>query len=225
MVRRIHRGSSMQIHATITSPFVRKVLVAAHETGQYDRLNWIATNPHVDEYLRADNPLCKIPTLLLDGELPLFDSHVICEYLDSLHSGPKLFPPEGKRRWNALRLQALGDGILDANVSRRNETIRPKDEQSPSWIDRQKLAVRSAISWLDKRIELLDGPVTIGNISIACALGYFDVRFPGDRWQQGNEKIGAWYEDFSSRPSMKNTKYSKLKSSLPKALQKEGGNH
>jgi glutathione S-transferase len=215
----------MRIHATITSPFVRKVLVTAYETGQYDGLEWIATNPHADEYLRVDNPLCKIPTLLVDGELPLFDSRVVCEYLDSLHIGPKLFPVDGADRWNALRLQALGDGILDANVSRRNETIRPVDEQSPAWIERQRLAIMSAISWLDKHVILLDGPVTIGSITIGCALGYFEVRFPEDKWRQGNEKISAWYKTFSSRPSMENTNYSNLKVSLPKALQKEGGHH
>jgi len=216
----------MQIHATITSPFVRKVLVTAHETGLYDRLKWIATNPHADEYLRADNPLCKIPTLVFEKEeLPLFDSRVVCEYLDSLHSGPKLFPSEGRSRWNALRLQALGDGILDANVSRRNETIRPKNEQSPAWIQRQRLAVSSAISWLNEHIGLLDGPVTIGSITVGCALGYFEVRFPQDDWRKGNDKIATWYDAFSSRPSMAKTKYANLKSTLPKDLQKEGGHH
>ena len=215
----------MKIHATITSPFVRKVLVAAHEIGLYEQLEWIATNPHRDEYLRDDNPLCKIPTLIIDNQLPIFSSPVVCEYLDSLHNGPKLFPPEGQKRWNALRLQALGDGILDANVSRRNETIRPKHEQSPDWIERQRLAVNAAITWLNRYIGLLDGPVTIGTISVGCALGYFEVRFPDDEWAKGNEEIAAWYGSFSARNSMQATRYSHLKATLPKSLQKEGGHH
>jgi glutathione S-transferase len=215
----------MKIHATITSPFARKVLVTAHETGQYDRLEWIATNPHADEYLRTDNPLCKIPTLLVDGQLPLFDSRVVCEYLDSLHGGPKLFPAEASLRWAALRLQALGDGILDANVSRRNETIRPRNEQSQAWIGRQRLAVGSAISWLNKRVALLDGPITIGSITVGCALGYFEVRFPQDDWRTGNNDVSSWYDEFASRPSMIKTKYATLKAALPKDLQKEGGHH
>ncbi|MGY4572050.1 glutathione S-transferase [Bradyrhizobium sp. USDA 3256] len=213
----------MRLHATITSPFVRKVLVTAHEVGLYERFQFIATNPHADEYLRADNPLCKIPTLLQDGELPLFDSRVVCEYLDSLHDGPKLFPAGGLARWNALRLQALGDGILDANISRRNEAIRPPGEQSPAWIERQKLAVSSAIAWLNRNISLLDGPVTIGSVAIGCALGYFEVRFPNDDWRQGNEHVADWYAAFSARPSMQNTSYRNLKRTLPKELQKEGG--
>jgi glutathione S-transferase len=215
----------MKIHATITSPFARKVFVTAHETGQYDHLEWIATNPHADEYLRADNPLCKIPTLLVDGDLPLFDSRVICEYLDSLNGGPKLFPTEAPSRWKALRLQALGDGILDASVSRRNETIRPKNEQSEAWIARQKLAASTAISWLNKHVALLDGPVTIGSIAVGCALGYFEVRFPQDNWRAGNDRIASWYDAFSSRPSMSNTRYANLKATLPPELQKEGGHH
>src|SRR5271169_14205 len=107
----------MRMHSTITSPYARKVWVVAHETGAIDRIERIATNPHTDEYLREDNPLCRVPTLLLpDGDV-LFDSPVICEYLDSLHHGPTLFPLNGPERWFALKLQALGDGILDTNIA------------------------------------------------------------------------------------------------------------
>ena len=111
------------LHSTITSPYARKVWVVAHETGLISQIERIATNPHADEYLRSDNPLCRVPTLILNDQSALFDSPVICEYLDSLHSGPKLFPAAGNERWAALRLQALGDGMLDASLSRRMETI------------------------------------------------------------------------------------------------------
>jgi glutathione S-transferase len=151
----------MRLHSTITSPYARKVWVVAHETGLISRIERVATNPHADEYLRDDNPLCRVPTLVLADGFVLFDSPVICEYLDSLHTGRKLFPPCGSERWSALRLHALGDGMLDASLSRRMEVIRPGTEQSPTWIDRQIKAVNAACAWLEERIELLDGPTTI----------------------------------------------------------------
>jgi glutathione S-transferase len=214
----------MRIHATVTSPFVRKVLVTAHELGLQSQLDWTATNPHVDEYLRGDNPLCKIPTLLSE-EGALFDSRVICEFLDSLHAGTKLFPASGHDRWSALRLQALGDGLSDANVSRRNELIRPANEQSPSWIARQSLAVRAALDWLEDHSKELAGPVTIGSIAVGCALGYFEVRFPEEDWRTGHAELTSWFEEFAKRPSMQSTRYSFLKSQLPAPLIKEGGVH
>lgn len=158
----------MHLHSTITSPYARKVWVVAHETGLISQIERIATNPHADEYLRSDNPLCRVPTLILNDQSALFDSPVICEYLDSLHSGPKLFPAAGNERWAALRLQALGDGMLDASLSRRMETIRPASEQSPMWIARQMMAINAALDWLGARIQLLNGPTNIGQIAIGC---------------------------------------------------------
>src|SRR5690606_7905421 len=116
IVRSSQGGRPMRLHCTITSAYARKVWVVAHETGLLDKIERLPTNPHFDEYLRDDNPLCRVPTLLLDNGEALFDSPVICEYLDSLHNGRKLFPAEPEKRWPALRLQALGDGMLDANV-------------------------------------------------------------------------------------------------------------
>jgi glutathione S-transferase len=123
----LNKGSDMRLHSTITSPYARKVWVVAHETGLISKIQRIPTNPHADEYLRDDNPLCRVPTLVLADGSTLFDSPVICEYLDSLHEGQKLFPPSGPERWSALRLQALGDGMLDASVSRRMEVIQARN--------------------------------------------------------------------------------------------------
>jgi glutathione S-transferase len=147
----------MRLHSTITSPYARKVWVFAHETGLIKDIQRIPTNPHVDEYLRDENPLCRVPTLVMDAGEALFDSPVICEYLDSLHSGRRLIPAEGPAQWGALRLQAIGDGMLDANVSRRMEMIRPPNEQSPSWIARQTQALEAACSWLESRVKELRG--------------------------------------------------------------------
>ncbi len=212
----------MRLHATSTSPFVRKVLVVAHETGLMSSVELMATNPHVDERLRSDNPLCKIPTLILDDGDVLFDSPVICEYLDSLHSQQKLFPRSGKARWHALRMQALGDGILEATLARRMEIMRAKNEQSPEWTERWINAASAGMDWLDARMHLLDGPVTIGHVSIGCALGYFQVRFPDDHWAVKRANLGRWFEEFSQRPSMRASSYDEL-SKLPPDQIKSGG--
>lgn len=215
----------MRLHSTITSPFARKVWVVAHETMLIDRIERIPTNPHADEYLRDDNPLSRVPTLILNNGEALFDSPVICEYFDSLHTGPKLFPARGPARWRALRQQAMADGLLDANLSRRNELQRPAQEQSPAWIERQIHAVRGACAWLEARVEaeLNDGgPITIGHIAVACALGYFALRFPGDNWQADCPRLAAWHTSFEQRPSMQATRYDVLKRTLPPHLAKEG---
>ena len=212
----------MRLHSTITSPYARKVWVVAHETGLISQVERLPTSPHADEYLRSDNPLCRVPTLILDDRSALFDSPVICEYLDSLHSGPKLFPPAGDERWAALRLQALGDGMLDASLSRRLETIRPAGEQSPMWIARQIAAINAALDWLEARIQLLDGPINIGQIAIGCAVGYLDLRFTGEPWLKERTRIAKWNTMFQERPSMIATRYDVLKGTLPAHLVKEG---
>ena len=215
----------MKLHSTITSAYARKVWVVAHETGLIGRITRIPTNPHHDEYLRQDNPLCRVPALVLDNGEVLFDSPVICEYLDSLHGDPKLFPAAGDARWHALRLQAVGDGILDANVSRRNEVIRDPGEQSPGWIARQIMGVEAAYAWLEERIaQLHSKPLTIGHIAVGCALGYSDVRFPGDTWRSRCPQLAAWHAAFEQRPSMAATRYATLKATLPPEMIKEGPN-
>ena len=173
------------------------------------------------EYLRDDNPLCRVPTLLLDDGEALFDRPVVCEYLDSLHTGPRLIPAEGPR-WHTLRLQAIGDGMLDANVSRRMEMIRPPNEQAPSWIARQTQALEAACSWLESRLSELEGSITIGHIAVGCALGYFDIRYPDDRWRTRYPRLGSWYDQFETRPSMQATRYDILKVTLPASMIKEG---
>jgi glutathione S-transferase len=212
----------MRLHSTVTSPYARKVWVVAHETGLIEQIERLATNPHADEYLRDDNPLCRVPTLVLDDGSTLFDSPVICEYLDSLHSGVKLFPPVGPARWSALRLQALGDGMLDASLSRRMEVIRPPSEQSPAWIERQIKAASAACAWLEGRLHVVQGPVTIGQIAIGCALGYLDLRFPDDPWRKSYPGLADWNTTFAARPSMVATRYDVLKTTLPAHLIKEG---
>lgn len=196
----------MKLRYSPTSPYVRKVMVCAHEIGLADDIELAATtvwDPATD--IGKDNPLGKVPTLLTEGDERLYDSPVICEYLDSLHEGMKLFPPEGRARWHALTLQALGDGVLDAAVLRLLEGKRPLGERSQTWIERQKASIGRALDWLEREAENLGRHVTIGTITIAVALGYLDFRFADDNWRAARPALADWYDVFSERASMRMT--------------------
>ncbi len=196
----------MKLRHSKPSPYVRKVLATAIETGLRDRIDVVPTDPWAtDTDLPADNPLGKVPALTLEDGAVLFDSPVICEYLDGLHDGPKLFPPAGPARWRALRLLALGDGISDAGVSRILDSRRPQEQQSAAWQERQRLAIARACDALEADAESLDGPVTIGTLAVACALGYLDLRWDRDKWRDGRPRLAAWFETYSRRPSMLDT--------------------
>lgn len=195
----------LQLRYSPTSPYVRKVLAIIHETGLQDEVSLIATNPHQEESLRAQNPLCKVPTLVLEDGTPLFDSPVIAEYLLALASNSDLLPLGGPARWGVLQLQALGDGICDAAVAIRMESLRPEGEKSPGFIKRQEAAIIAALDWLEGQARQLE-PITLGSLSIACALGYLDFRLADLGWRSGRPRLAAWYAAIETRPSLVETK-------------------
>ena len=194
----------MRMYSSPTSPYVRKVRVAAHELGLHERLELIditlsPVNPHRE--LRAHNPVGKIPALITDAGETLYDSPVICEYLDALAGGGRIFPAPGPARWTALRRQALADGLTDASVLVRYETaVRPATLQWQEWIEGQFLKMRTALDALEK--ETLDGSFDIGAISVACALGYLDFRFSDERWRETRPRLAAWHATAGERPSL-----------------------
>lgn len=193
----------MKLRFAATSPYVRKVVILLHETGQFGDVALVPTNvwdPATD--IVADNPLGKVPALILDDGTALFDSPVICEYLDAQHDGETLFPAPGPDRWAALRLQALADGGLDALLLRRMEGLREAAQQSESWIARQVAAVDRVFDVLDGEVAALDGGLSIGTIAVGCLLGYRDFRFDADGWRDGRPSLAAWYDAFAQRPSM-----------------------
>jgi glutathione S-transferase len=150
-------------------------MAVAAETGHADRIEIIPTvTRDPNSGLSKDNPLAKIPVLITDSGEKLYDSAVICEYLDSLHEGPKLLPPAGEERWRALRFQALGDGILEASVLCMMESRRSEGERSAAWVKMQKGKIASAVDALEDEAENLGDSVTIGAIAVGCALGYLD---------------------------------------------------
>ncbi len=198
-------------HATIKlywsprSPYVRKVMICAHETGLADRIERVLTvvamtRPHLE--LMRENPLGKIPTLVTDSGQVFYDSAVICEYLDSLHDGLRLFPLSPEPRWEALRWHALGDGMLDLLVLWRNELLRPQAQRSADILSAFELKIRAAVSVLDRgAAAIASAPFGIGQVAIGCALGYIDFRFPDLAWRDGNAAIARWFETFERRPS------------------------
>lgn len=193
----------MKLYYSPTSPYVRKVNIFAIEAGLDNQIQQVLTNPWItDETLLADNPLSKVPTLVTDEDMVLYDSPVICEYLDSLHDGEPLIPATGPSRWGALRLQALGDGIMDASVLRFLERKRPVEQQSNDWEVSQQAAIQRALKYLESNVSDWGSKITIGQITVACALGYLDLRFSDEDWRDGYPGLAAWYRVFAERPSM-----------------------
>lgn len=201
----------MKLRYSPTSPYVRKVMVLAYETGLEPRIERMPTTVVPDKpnlEVQRENPLIKVPTLVTDDGEVLFDSRVICEYLDTLHQGPKIFPPAGKARWVALRQQALGDGILDAAILTRYETfLRPKQFLWNDWVKSQMRRVRGGLAALEGKLKegALSGPLTIGQIAVGCALGYLDFRYATEGWRDRHPGLAKWYAEFAKRPSMQKT--------------------
>lgn len=198
----------MKLYYSSTSPFVRKCLVAAHELGLADRIErvTVVTMPtaHNDALMR-DNPLCKLPTLITDEGLALYDSRVICEYLNDLGGG-RLIPADGGK-WTALVDQSLADGILDAALLMRYEVVlRPAERQWPAWRETQEEKVRSALGQFERQAAGWPaGRLDIGVIALASALGYLDLRFPDMGWRDAYPGLAAWFAGFDQRPSMRAT--------------------
>lgn len=198
----------MKLFYSGASPYVRKVMVLAHETGLADRIELVPASVAptlVNAVVAAENPLVKVPTLLLTDGQSLFDSRVIVEYLDTLHSGRRLFPAEGPARWAALRRQAIGDGLLDAALLIRYENnLRPEPQRWKEWTDGQFRKLRQALASL--AAEPLGAEPTIGEITAGCALGYLDFRFPEEDWRAAHPSLAGWFARIAERPSFVATK-------------------
>src|ERR1700730_14703860 len=198
----------MNLRHAAASPFVRKVMVVAHEHGLVDRIELVPTTVspvQANESLAPGNPLMKVPSLTTDDGQVLFDSPVICEYLDSVAGGNKVFPAAGKARWTALCQQALGDGILDALILCRYEiAARPEDKRHAGWTDGQMKKAHQGLAALER--EELSGARTIGPITAGCTLGYLDFRFPSDGWRARHPKLAEWYKGVEALPSMQATR-------------------
>jgi glutathione S-transferase len=189
----------MKLISYPTSPFARKVRIAALEVGLSDRLEIVDANPLADDGVVArHNPLGKVPALVL-SDRTLVDSPLICAYFDTLHGGPKLHP-DGD--WRALQLQALGDGMMDATMLRRLETLRPESLRSAYWIARYEAAVQRTLTELATHVSALPDAVTIGTITLGCALTYLDRRYAELSWREREPDLAAWFEVWNARPAV-----------------------
>ena len=197
----------MKLYYSQSSPFARKVLVVAHETGQATHLqlvNTMTTPLNASEALLARNPLGKIPALELPEGGTLYDSRVIIEYLDA-RAGGIVLPKAGDPRWTALRRQALADGLMDAAILIRYELFRSEEARSKAWTDGQMLKIRHALDALEQEADELGPGITVGEITIGCALGYLDFRFAAENWREKRPALANFFESFAKRASMKAT--------------------
>jgi glutathione S-transferase len=197
----------MKLYYSPTSPYVRKVLITAIELGLRERIEIapVHVSPvEPSDALNQTNPIGKIPALIADDGTELYDSAVICEYLDSLQ-GARLFPAPGPARWQVLRQHALAGGILDAAVLLRYETwLRPAELRWKEWADGQNSKIQRGLDVLEGEVAGLSG-LTIGSISTACALGYLDLRFGQMAWRDRRPQLSSWLEEFAQRPSYQAT--------------------
>ncbi|UWR24061.1 glutathione S-transferase [Sulfitobacter sp. S190] len=198
----------MKLYYAPTSPYVRKVMIVLHETGQMDDVELV--NAHTtpiaaDTALLAKNPLAKVPALERPDGPTLYDSRVITAYLDDRRGG-RLYP-SGARRWDTLTLEATADGILDAALLMTYETrLRPEEKRMEAWVDGQWDKIARACATLNTRwMSNLQGPLDMGQIAVACALAYVDFRHGARDWRSGNDALATWFAAFESREAMQST--------------------
>lgn len=188
------------------SPYARKALVFAHEAGLADRIEVVhhETSPTVrNDEVFAENPLGKVPVLLRPNLPSIFDSGVICAYLDTLHDGRRLIPTQGEERWRALRLESVAQGLADAGIAVRWETARrPEALRYPPLRDGYIEKLLTSYAWLDRELDT-DSEVHIGHIALATALDWLAFRnLPSFR---SHTRVSSWFDCFAERPSMRLT--------------------
>lgn len=198
----------MKLFFSPASPYVRKCLVVAHEVGLADRIERLASAAHPvnrDASIVAVNPLGKVPTLLADDGTVLYDSRVICEYLNDLGRGG-LLPASGTARWRVLTEQSLGDGILDAALLARYEgAMRPEALRWADWTAGQLDKIHCGLAEIEAHAAAWGDTVDLGKITLACALGYLDFRFASLDWRARAPNAAAWFARINARASMQAT--------------------
>ena len=196
----------MKLWYSPASPFVRKCMIVAHERDIADQIELLEAAANVvnpDKRIVQSNPTGKIPTMVLDDGSVLFDSRVICAYLDSIHDGKKLMPRSGVKRFEIMTLEALGDGIMDAAVNNRYEmALRPAEFRWQAWSDGQMGKVNAALDQIEEKwLKSLGRVPNMGSIAVAAALGYLDYRYADLDWRKGRKGLARWFKRFSQRPS------------------------
>lgn len=196
----------MKLYFKPTSPYARKVRIVAMEAGLMGQIE-TAEPPLRDantDYWRI-NPTGMIPALVTDDGQLVIESNVICEYLDSVGKGHKLFPAQGAARWRALKLNAFAGSVIDAYVTRVRESWRPEASRDTKMLDLEKNRIVNVLDAIEGENALLEDALNIGHVTLGCALSVGDRRFPKEDWRPGHPRLAKWYEAFNARPSMKET--------------------
>ena len=199
----------MKLFYAASSPFVRKVMACAIDLGLDSKIETVRAAAHPinrDKNILAASPLGQVPTLVTDEGLALYDSRVICEYLDQLGGGGKIFP-RNSTRWQALVEQSAADGLLDAAVLCRYEAVvRPEELRYAPWRDGQMDKIEKALTQFEAWLPGFGDRFDIGTITVGCALGYLDFRFADLGWRTGRDGLAAWFAGFDARPAMEKTR-------------------
>ena len=204
----MRRDTLLKLYFDVKSPFARKPIVLLHEAGSIDSVELVpvvGTPIDPGSFPTASNPLGKIPVLERQDGPGLYDSRVICKFIND-HFSCSLYP-EPPKLWDALTLEATADGIMDAAVLIVYEfRCRSEELRSDAWVDGQWSKIARALDALEERwIEYLDGPINIAHIAVGCALGYLDFRHESRNWRAGHGQLAAWHKDFAARQSMQAT--------------------
>jgi glutathione S-transferase len=199
----------MKLYWSQVSPYVRKVLICAHELGLADRIEIVPAKVAMtvpNHALMRANPLGKVPALVDENENAYFDSLVICDYLNSLAPGSGLFPAAGAERWDALRWHAIGNGMSDALILWFRELLRPEEHQLAELVDILKLKICACLPVLEQEsARVCAQPLHIGHVAVYTALAYIDFRFPEIEWRSGHPQLSEWVASIGERDSAKAT--------------------
>ncbi|PCI53357.1 MAG: glutathione S-transferase [Alphaproteobacteria bacterium] len=195
----------MKLHWSPRSPYVRKVMIVANETGAVNGIDCVRTavvRSKLNMELLGDSPVGRIPTMVLDDETVLSGSFTICMYLDSLHQGQKIIPENGKLKWPELELYGVADGLIDTLLALRGESLRSDSAGWPEVITVCNAKIIACLNWLEERCHNFTGrPYMIGQITTGVALDYLDFRFPDILWREGRPRLETWHSMFRERAS------------------------
>ncbi len=199
----------MKLHWSPRSPFVRKVMIAACETGledRFEKVRSVAVRTKPNSGIIKDSPVGRIPVMVLDDGVVLSGSYAICEYIDSLHGGRKLIPAKAPARWRELELHGVADGLLDTLIAWRGEFLKPQDQRWEELCSTCAAKTRACLDWLEQRSETVEQEdYGIGQITVGIALDYLDFRFTDLDWRAGRPALVRWHETFLQRDSTKAT--------------------
>ncbi len=199
----------MKLHWSPRSPFVRKVMIVAHETGMVNQINCVrsvAIRTKANPDILRDSPVGRIPVMVLENGIVLSGSYFICDYLDTLHDGRKVIPSGGNERWRELELHGIGDGLLDTLISWRGESMKPEAARWEALAETCAVKTEACLGWLENRSNLFaDENYGLGQITAGIALDYLDFRFESLDWRAGRPGLERFHATFLNRASTKAT--------------------